>query len=174
MADIIFQAGIFKDFLLPFILMFFILFAILEKTKILGSGRTSLNSWTALILSLIFVIAVRPTQIVNNLVLFVVVASMVIFVGFLLWGFLIGDEPKVTDNTLRWIGGIVILLAVIVAVFWASGLGFEPIKYLFTQSWSKTFWTNALMLAILVIGLIVVLKSGGGGSEGGSDSGDSD
>src|SRR3989344_3859843 len=44
------------DSLLPFILIFTIVFAVLQKTKIIGEGRRQFNTLVALVLSLMVVI----------------------------------------------------------------------------------------------------------------------
>ncbi len=46
----------FVDILLPFLLIFTIIFAVLEKTKILGEGKKNMNVGIALIFALITVI----------------------------------------------------------------------------------------------------------------------
>ena len=39
----ILQSALLTDFLYPFLLVFFILFAVLEKTNIFGAGKKQLN-----------------------------------------------------------------------------------------------------------------------------------
>ena len=147
-------------FILPFFLIFFILFAILEKTKLLGDGKHTLNAWVSAIIGLVFVSVVFPKEVVGNLILFLTVAMIVIFVSLLLWGFVSGGEIKI-EGGMKKLAGIVLIAAVIIAIFWAVGLRVEflndVIDFLFYQSWSSTFWTNVLFLGAIAIALAVVL-----------------
>ena len=103
-GETILQHYIFADFILPFLLMFAIVFAILEKSKILGQEAKQVNAIVALVIGLIFVGAIFPKQVVGDLVLFLTVALMVIFVFLLLYGFVAsgkeGLEVESSDETL--------------------------------------------------------------------------
>ncbi len=152
------QTDIVAKFILPFLLIFFLLYAILEKTKILGE-RHQLNALTSFVVGLIFVGAVFPKIVVGNLILFLTIAIVTMFVGLLLWGFTLGGEPKLSDGIKRLLG-IVLIIAVVVAVFWAVGLRVEflnsTIDFIFYSSWSATFWTNVLFFAAIVGALVLV------------------
>lgn len=158
---------IIKDFMLPFIFIFVLIFAILQKTKILGEGKKQLDAIVAAVLSLIFVSFASPKMIVSNLVLFLTIAIVLVFVGLLIWGFLVGDEAKlkISSTWLKWVVSIIILISVLVAFFWAAGIKPDILNFLFSKSWSGTFWTNLLFLVVIAIVIAVVLKSG---SDGGS------
>ena len=80
----ILQHEIFTRFALPFLLMFFVVFAVLEKTKLFGEDKKQLNALIAFVIGLIFVSAVYPTLVVSNLILFLTVALIVVFVALLL------------------------------------------------------------------------------------------
>ena len=150
------NSAVVAQFILPFTLIFFILFAVLEKTKILGGDKHALNVWTSAVISLIFVSAVFPKQVVANLMLFLVIAMVVIFVVLILWGFVNNGEAKIDGNVMK-LTGIVIVIIVIIAVFWAAGLRLEflnkLIEFLFYSNWSKDFWTNAAFLGFVAIAI---------------------
>ena len=90
----LFQNEVLTNFIYPFFLMFFIIFAILEKTHVFGEGKTTINSLISLIISLIFVSVTAPKLIVGNLILFLTIAIVVVFVALLLWGFVSGGDLK--------------------------------------------------------------------------------
>lgn len=157
-ASIIFQSDIFTKFILPFLLIWTIVFAILGKTKLLGENK-QVDSIVAFVIGFIFVAALEPKEIVSNLILFLTVAIIVMFVGLLLWGFVSGGtEIKIETTWLKWVTGIVIILALIIALIWASGLQSSATDYLFKSSWSSTFWTNLFFIAVVAIALAVALK----------------
>lgn len=159
--ETILQNEIFTKFAFPFLLMFFIVFAVLEKTKILGDDKKQLNAILAFVIGLIFVSAVYPKLVVGNLILFLTVALVVIFVVLLLWGFVFGDvkEGFKPDKWMRVFLGILITFAVVLAVFWATGTQGIISDFLFRQSWSNAFWTNAVFIVVIAGALALVLRS---------------
>ena len=158
MADIFLQNVVFTKFILPFFLIFFVIFAILEKTKVFGDGKKQLNALIALVIGLIFVGVAYPKEVVSNLILFLSVSLVVLFVVLILWGFASGQELKV-EGKLGWAIGIVIVIAVILAVLWATGVQGGILNLLFGQSWSGTFWTNLVFIVLIGVALAVVMRN---------------
>jgi hypothetical protein len=95
------------------------------------------------------------------MVLFLSVALVIVFVFLLLYGFVVGDKDGFKLNGgLKIALGIIVGVAVIFAVIWAMGLNIEVFDILFKQSWSETFWTNFLFVAIFVFVVAWVVKKG--------------
>ena len=161
----IFQLPVIKDFILPFILVFAIIFAILEKTKVLGSDKHQINAIVAGVIGFIFIGFTSPKEFVSNLILFLTLGLIVIFVIMLLWGFLVSDEPKLSGKGLRWVVGIVLIIAVIIGVLWASGMELGALDYFFNQSWSSSLWTNVLFVIVAGAAIAVILATGGSGGK---------
>jgi hypothetical protein len=159
MVETILQHWVITNFALPFLLIFFLLYGILEKTGVLGKDQHRLNALTAFVVGLIFVGAVFPKLVVGNLILFLTVSIVVVFIALLLWGFLIGGEAKIPDK-LKLPAGILVIVAVVVAVFWALGLEGNVFDLLFRQSWSTAFWTNAAFIAVIIIALAAIIMGG--------------
>lgn len=167
MAETILQSPVLTKFVYPFLLMFFIVFAILEKTKVLGSDRKQINALVAFVIGLIFVSAVYPKMVVENMILFLTIAIIIVFVVLILWGFISGEEGLKFEKFPKWLKfaiGIVIIIAVTIAVLWATGAGFGFFENLFSSA-NKTFWTNAMFIVIIAAALAVVLASKSGGSK---------
>jgi hypothetical protein len=169
MASAIFlQNTIFTSFILPFFLIFFIAFAILQKTKILGeSAQGQLNAFISLIIGFIFVAAFNYSSVVNNLVLFLSISLVVIFVGMLLWGFVSGGESSFfkEKSGLRTILLIALFIAVIIGVIWSFGIPLtggqgSVTDLLFNQVWSQPFWTNLIFVILIGIALALVIGIG--------------
>jgi hypothetical protein len=164
----ILQSDMAVKFVYPFLLIFFIVFAILEKTKIFGDDKKVINAWVAGVIALIFIAAVTPKLIVGNLVLFLSVAMIIIFVILLLWGFVSGGELKTGifggNKFLPWVVGIVIVLGVLIVVSISAGINVEGFfGKLFNSSWSESFWSNVLFIFLIAVALAVAVKSGVGG-----------
>ncbi len=154
--ETILQNWLFTKFALPFLLIFFILFGILEKTKLFGEGRKQLHALVAFVVGLIFVAAVQPKIIVENLTLFLTVAIVIVFIALLLWGFIVGELPKV-NSKLYGVFAAVVIIAVAIATLWAMGIQGNFFDFLFRSSWSADFWTNFAFIAVVIIALAFII-----------------
>jgi len=162
-VETILQHWILTDFAYPFLLIFFIVFAVLEKTKVLGGeDKRQLNALVAFVIGLIFVGAIYPKIVVSNMILFLTVSLVVVFVFLLLWGFVMGEELKLGQSKpIKIFSGIVMLIAVAMAVLWATGSWgvFGTIyDFLFHQGWSKEFWINAIFILAIAAALGAMIK----------------
>ena len=84
------------------------------------------------------------------------------FVILLLWGFVSGSkEVSIGSKGLKWVIGIVIVIAVIIAFLWASGIHNNVLNLLFKSNWSNTFWTNAIFIVVIAIALALALRKSG-------------
>jgi heme/copper-type cytochrome/quinol oxidase subunit 4 len=155
MANIL-QADVMVNFVYPFLLVFFLLFAIFEKTKIFGEGKKTISAMISLVLALVFVSAVFPKMVVANLMLFLVVGLVVIFVGLVMWGFLSGNakgEWTIGTTTSKWLGALLIVI-IVVAILWIVGAGNNLqgiFDFLFGSKNSGVFWTNFFIVAFVVV-----------------------
>jgi len=165
MSNNILQASLFTDFLYPFLLMFFITYALLEKSELFGDGQKQINAFVALIISLIFVSVVFPVIVVNNLILFMTIGIVVIFVGFMLWGFINEGDLSLNDSVKKGMA-VLVFVAVIIAVFWSTGafptlwVWIETLfSFAFQSKGSESFWTNFLLVALVVVAVVAVLRA---------------
>jgi hypothetical protein len=168
------------DIVLPFLFVFTIVFAILEKTFILGkdgdSPKKNLNAMVA------FVIAfsvVSTNQIVNaiNQILPNIVLLLVLSVSFLL---LVGifmksgelDFKESLGKPLFWIFILIMFFGVLIIFLnslehegqsWLS-IGFEYI----VQNSSGPITTTVILLVVMVGAIYWITKSGNGNDSGGN------
>ncbi len=164
MATNILQHEVLTGFVYPFLLIFFIVFAVLEKTKIFGGDTKRLNALTAFVVGLIFVAATDPKLFVEKLILFLSVGIVIVFVVLLLWSFTTGSDSGFGGgNAVKILAAIVIILSVIVAMFLITGIWDTVIDNLFRQDWSEDVWTNIIFIVVLAGALALVIgktKSG--------------
>ncbi|MCL5018236.1 MAG: hypothetical protein M1416_00505 [Candidatus Pacearchaeota archaeon] len=154
------QYDVISKFLLPFLLVFFVVFAILEKTKLLGEKK-QIHALTAFVVGLIFVGAIYPVLVVNNLILFLTVTLVAVFVVLLIWGFIFGDEKGFKPaNWMKWGLGIIVAIAFVVALIWATGL-WDNLQNFLSGGIGGTILTNAIFLIVIAIALALVLKGVG-------------
>ena len=84
------------------------------------------------------------------------VSLVVIFVLLIMYGFVTGDDKGFKiEGVFRKILVVIIFIAVVLAVIWATGAKVEILDLLFRQEWSETFWTNVL-LVLAVVGVLVL------------------
>ncbi len=159
--ETILQHFIFREYILPFVFMFALIFAVLEKTKLLGDGQKQVNAIIAFVIGMIFVAAVYPKAVVNDLILFLTIAIVVMFVFLLLYGFVAADlkDGYKVEGWMKWAWLILIVIGVFVAVVWATGADFFLIDLFFRQSWSGGFWINFLFIAVSIVALYFVVKN---------------
>jgi len=86
MAETILSTPFVQDLLLPFLLVFTVIFAVLQKSEILGKGKRQVDALVSLSIALIFVSVGRAVDIVTGLVPFLAVSLVVILVFLLLLG----------------------------------------------------------------------------------------
>ncbi len=162
MAETLLQHPILTEFVYPFLLMFFIVFAILEKTKVLGDKK-QINALVAFVIGLIFVSALYPKMVVENMILFLTIGLIIVFVVLMLWGFIAGEDGLKFDkipDPLKWVLLGIVIVAVVLGALWASGVGFGIFDNIFGPNTSN-FWTNVLFIVIIAVALAVVIKSTG-------------
>jgi hypothetical protein len=165
MVETLFTSALFSGAILPFVLIFVLVFAILEKAKILGTDKHNINALIALAIGLIFISVGYAVDLVNQIVPIVGVALAAILIFLLIWGSVSKhDTPlDVGDNVRKafmWIAFAVVGIALIYYTgFWA---------YLRTNYISGNFsdWIPTILLIVIVIVAVrAVLSGSSSGSE---------
>ena len=156
----------FYEFALPFLLIFTLVFAILEKIKLFGKEARRINVVVALVIGLIFV---NQFEIVDRLNLFLPKVSLFIVVAvmFLILVGLFGV------NVEGGFSGIILFLFTVASLFiiyWALlpgtdlfGLGGSDFSY-----WLEN--NASLLLFLVIIGIIIWAVVGKGGNTSGGKS----
>ncbi len=151
------------EIVLPFLLVFTVLFALLQKIKILGEDKKNLNVILSLILSLIFI---TQTQLVNYLYSFLPKVSLVVLVGIMLL-MLMGLFSRDND-AISFAHGIAVVLAV-VGLVWALIPGSLMLNW---PRWLMLGGTDKAVILTIALFVIVIWvvgkepKSGDGFGEG--------
>lgn len=136
------------EFILPFLLIFVILFAILEKTRILGQDRRNINFVFALIVSLIVILDPNLNvkyvmlQYLPGISLVIVVAVMFMVVAAMF-----------SEDGVKGFGFTTAAIIALVVVFWSLadpqyGAGMEFIHYYFPFATLNTLITIAFLAII--------------------------
>lgn len=109
------EMGVF-DYVLPFLLIFAIIFAILEKTKILGNDKSNINTIVAGVIALLVLAQQGIVQTINLFLPRVSLLIVVILMGLLVIAMLAGGEFKGLQGGLFAVGVIVVIIAIVFAV----------------------------------------------------------
>lgn len=161
----------FVDVFLPFLLIFTLIFAVLEKSKILGEGKKNMNVGIALIFALLTVIphvtgnfpaGFDPVEIINAALPSVSLVVVAIIALMILIGVFAHDRIMLGLTAPGWIGLFSILAIVFIfgsaAGWWSNG---------FMSTMENTFGANvlAIIIMLLVFGIIIAFVTGGGEHE---------
>ena len=161
MVETIFSYPIIREVILPFLLVFTLVFAILEKTKMLGEGKRQINAIISFVIGVILIGFAYPTGIIVKLVPFLVVCLVILFVFMLIYGFISGKkEGDVLNKGLKITLGIIFGIAVIIAVIVATGVWDNIYTALVEGQYAGEFWVSVLFLAIIGGAMTVVLATG--------------
>ncbi|MCK5450078.1 hypothetical protein KAI32_04375 [Candidatus Pacearchaeota archaeon] len=162
----IFDNPFFTDVLLPFLLVFVVVFAILQKSKILGEGKAQIDSMVAMVIGLILIGVEQPREIIVGLMPWMAVGVAVILVFLILYGFVAGDLSG--DKTPAWMKntfGILAGLFTLGVVLYVTGLG-DIIMGWFSSPGSGDVWMNVLIILLVIGAMIVAVVSGKKKKEG--------
>ena len=154
----IFDNIFFTEMLLPFLLVFVMVFAILQKSKILGDGKAQIDAMVAFVIGLILIGVPQPRDIIVGIMPWLAVGIAVILVFLILYGFVAGDLSSAPD-WMKITFGILAGLFTLAVVLYVSGLGGIILEWVSGSSGSSAL-TNVLMIA-LVVGAMAVAILGG-------------
>ena len=154
----IFGGDWFNQIVLPFALVFTLIFAILEKSKILGDSKHQINSIISLAIAFIL-IAVEPARIVIiQVVPIIAVLAVLILVFMIILGFVGGTTKE--GNLNKWLGiaiGLITGIVLISAVLWSTGW-LSKIIEIGKGSAGNMVLQSVVFVVIILVVIIVAMK----------------
>lgn len=108
------EMGVYEIFL-PFLLIFAIVFAILEKTSILGKEKTNINAIVSLVIGLLLIVQKGIVETINTFLPRVSLIMVVILMFLLLVSMVAGKEFKGLQNTFLTI----VIIGIIISLYFA-------------------------------------------------------
>src|SRR3989344_3729501 len=88
----ILSSPFFVEGVLPFILIFSLVFAVLQKSKILGEGKHQLDALVSFSVALLTIAFANAVNVIVQLVPVLAVGLVVLLVFMVLWGFVMGPH----------------------------------------------------------------------------------
>jgi hypothetical protein len=151
----------FTEIILPFLLVFTLIFAILERTKILGEGKKQINAIIAFVIGLIFVSFAQAVHIAVSMMGLMAFVAIIILVFMVLFGFVYTGEEFKMPKGLKITFGILIGIVMIVGLTIISGY-WPVIKDLFSGgTGGNSILANVIFIAFLIAAVAVVLATSG-------------
>jgi len=156
MAEPFLISSVFLEYILPFVLIFTLVFAILQKSKILGEGKKQIDAIVGLVVGLILIAFPFSRDIVVKLMPFLAVAITVLLVFMIFYGLAYGNAEM---N--KWIKAaflIIFSLALVTVFLFITGW-WDPIyDFMFNRTGSGQVWINVLLIIIIAAAVIAVLR----------------
>ena len=141
----------------PFLLVFTLVYAILQKSKILGDDKSQIDALAALSIALIVVAFSWSTDIIVNLMPFLAVSLVILLVFMVLFGFVAsGEDGLKLPPKVQWGIGVLIVIALVIAVLVVTGQwGF--VYYNLFVDYQGNSWLSNVILLLVVAGAIVAV-----------------
>ena len=153
------------ELLLPFLLVFVVVFAILQKSEILGKGKRQIDAIVALVVGLIVVAFGYAVGFIVNIIPIFAITAVVILVFMLLYGMVFQQGEFSMNKYLKGGIGIIVGIVVIVSVLVLTGAWDVLIDY-YNQTDSNVVLSNVVFLIVAAIAIaIVVLPKKGDSNE---------
>ena len=157
MAGSILSAPILVEYIYPFLLVFIVIFAILEKTKFLGEKK-DIHAIVSLVFGMVAVGVPWAIGVILSIIPVVVVIVVILISWLMTYGFLGGYtvEKGVGKN---WLIGFQIILGIVFigVIAWATGL----YKMVIDKPWASEAGQTLLIVGAVVAVVAIVISSSG-------------
>ena len=150
----------FTQVILPFVLVFTLIFAILEKSKILGDGKRQINSIVSLAMALILIGVPLARGVITDIVPVISVVAVVILVFLLLYGFVGGTERGLLNRPLQIVVGGIAAIVIIVTLMISTGVLPKIVDFVKGNPSSSQLLQTLFFLVVIVISFVVMLSGG--------------
>lgn len=149
------------DVLLPFLLVFTIMFAILEKTKILGTEKIdgkeytkkNINAMVAFVAGFLVIASTQLVSVINETVANVVLILVLAISFLLLVGVFYGSEEFTLKNSPNWLKFFMVLMFIGVVVIFLNAMGWLGSIFGFFSLWNSE-WVASLVMVLVILGFM--------------------
>lgn len=155
------------DIILPFLLVFTIVFAILEKTKIFGVEKVgdkqitkkNINAMVAFVIAFLVIASTRLVAVINE-VMANIVLLLILGVSFLLLvGTFFGDKEFTLKEFPGWITFFMVIMFIGVVAIFLNALGWLNYVFFLFENWNAE-WAASIIFMVIVIGFIIFITRG--------------
>ena len=158
--DFLGRIGVY-DVILPFLLVFTIVFAILEKTKVLGmeGGYTkkNLNSIVAFVTAFLVIASSKLVSVISEVMANVVLLLILGVCFLMLVGTFYSSEKEFSfKETSPWVKFLTVLMFIGIVIIFLNALGWLNFIYLLFQYWNAE-WASSIIFLIVILGFIIYI-----------------
>jgi len=144
---VFFDSPLFIEGILPFLLVFVLIFAILQKSKVLGEGKAQIDALISLAIALILLVFPTPRNLIVNLVPWLAVGIVVILVFMLMYGLVAGD----ISTGEKWMK---VTFGILAGVFLIGVILYVTDLWSFVEGWFTGSGGSEVLSTILLLVII--------------------
>jgi hypothetical protein len=151
------------DVLLPFLLVFTIVFAILEKTRVLGTDKVgdehwskkNLNAMVAFVVAFLVIASTSLVRVINEFLANIVLLIILVIAFLMLVGIFMGTGESTLEKYPGWMSFFMVILFIGIVLILLEALDWlREIIYFFQRS-IDTEWIATLVLLIIVLAVML-------------------
>ena len=164
MTTTILSHPFFVEQILPFLLVFTLVFAILDKTKILGDGKRQINAIVGLVIGLMVIAFPTTRELIVNLMPLLAVLAVIFLIFIMLYAFVSQDKEFQMPRGLKITFGIIIALALAIGLLVLT----DSLDFLLRGIGTGDGSTIAInvFFVLIIVGAIIAVLYGGKSSSG--------
>ncbi len=146
------------DVILPFLLVFTIIFAILEKTKIFGLDKVdgkeltkkNINAMVAFVVAFLVIASTQLVAVINEVMANVVLLVILGVCFLLLVGVFFGDKEFTLKDFPTWSKLLMVIMFVGIVVIFLNALGWLKHLFFLFENWNADWAASIIFLAIIL------------------------
>lgn len=156
MVETFLSMPIFTQGILPFALVFAVIFAILQKTKILGDDKKQIDAIVAFTIGMILVLVPAARNVVVGIIPILAILVIALLVFMIIFGFAVGggERQKLPLGALAVII-IITTVALIITILHLTGTWDKFLNYIQSGTGQKVF-VNVIFIAAVVTAIVAV------------------
>jgi len=154
-SDIILNSPIFRDYILPFVLVFAIMFAILERSNIFGEGKKQINALIGLVIGLILISFPASRDVIVKLMPVLAVIVVILLCFLIIYGF--AKQEKDIKLPRGAIAAIFTISIIVIAITLAKITGvWDPLLAFAKTSGGEKVVANIIFVAAIATAMVAV------------------
>jgi len=152
------------DVILPFLLVFTIVFAILDKTKVLGTEKVegrevtkkNINSIVAFVIGFLVIASTKLVAVINEVMANIVLLLILVVSFLLLVGVFFGSKEVTLENFPGWTKFFMILLFIGIVLIFLNAL--KWLSFLISLlEFGDSQWSSAIAMMIIILLFIIYI-----------------
>jgi len=161
----ILSSPLFVEAILPFLLIFTIVFAVLQKARIFGSEKKQIDAIVALVVGLLAISFRYAVGIIVGLIPFLAVSLVIILVLIILLGSFHKEGEFELPNWLKNSLIVLSIIALVIAILLITGF-WETVYDFILMRGGSGLMTNVIFIVVVGIAIISVLWTKSNSSAG--------